>query len=347
MFTRCTSPVLISLFLLAPAALAKPSPRRASDKLTTAAAAALTHGDPTQALVYANGAISIDPGDPWAHYDKGAANNALGNTDAAIEGFSTAEALFGVDNTWGRSLAIYGRARARELAGSCDQARADYLEYAKLVRANKPSAARLALEKGKECKEKTASPPTIVSASAVESATVAAPMGDAVGAAPEAGIVTPAPAAATPAPAAVTAARVDYREALIRFERAPSTAALAPLLDALCAAIESAPSANAAMLAPDLDQARALAGQIGAAPEREQTALTKRALASASNALVIVARNVDIYGDGAAAEAEALRREVTRIDERSTSPADAGTAITSAFDHAQRTLQALQQIALK
>jgi hypothetical protein len=66
-----------------------------------------------------------------------------------VNAFSRAEALYRDDPH--RKLAIYGRARALDLAGRCEDARTTYAEYAAFVQARDPASAAMALKYAHAC----------------------------------------------------------------------------------------------------------------------------------------------------------------------------------------------------
>jgi tetratricopeptide (TPR) repeat protein len=89
---------------------------------------------------------------PWVEYNFGAALTALGRTDDAIAAFSRAELAFGDRDRWGRSLAVWGRARALALAGRCPEAKTVWDEYTKVVGSSDPAAVRMADNFAARCK---------------------------------------------------------------------------------------------------------------------------------------------------------------------------------------------------
>lgn len=97
--------------------------------------------------------MSIDPSNPWGHYSRGVALHGLRRTDAAVAAYRAAEERFGNGEPWGKSIAIYGRARAFDDVGRCTEARAAYAEYADFVRRSDPSAADMAIRYAKQCRE--------------------------------------------------------------------------------------------------------------------------------------------------------------------------------------------------
>jgi tetratricopeptide (TPR) repeat protein len=115
---------------------------------------ALASGEYAQVLAYGD-KLAISPTrSPWIDYNLGSAFTGLGRTDEAVSAFRRAEAEFGDDptNRWGRSVAIWGRARALENAGRCHEAFQAFDEYGALVGASDPAAARLAKTYARNCK---------------------------------------------------------------------------------------------------------------------------------------------------------------------------------------------------
>ena len=124
-----------------------------STSYVEAAAESETSGAYMQSLAFAERAIAAQPSNPWAHYDRGVALHNLRKTDAAIEAYRAAEAHFGDAGQWGKSIAIYGRARALDDAGRCAEARAAYAEFAAFMRSSDPGAAAMADSYASQCRE--------------------------------------------------------------------------------------------------------------------------------------------------------------------------------------------------
>jgi tetratricopeptide (TPR) repeat protein len=116
-----------------------------------AAAEEVTLGKYTEALARADNAVRLAPGNPWALYNRAAALHHLGRAEDAVAVYRSAEAHFGEDR-WGRSLAIYGRARVLDDIGQCDEAKNAYEEFAALVRPTDAPAAEMAIEYAKACR---------------------------------------------------------------------------------------------------------------------------------------------------------------------------------------------------
>lgn len=89
----------------------------------------------------------------WRYYRDGERLVEGGNTqDAAIE-FRKAEEAFGDKYLVERSMAMYGRARALDLAGRCNEAQDAYHAYADFVGAREPASAQAALQVAATCRQ--------------------------------------------------------------------------------------------------------------------------------------------------------------------------------------------------
>lgn len=89
----------------------------------------------------------------WRYYRAGERLVESGNTpDAAVE-FRRAEEAFGDKYLVERSMAIYARARALDLAGRCNEAQDVYHQYADFVAAREPASARAALQVAATCRQ--------------------------------------------------------------------------------------------------------------------------------------------------------------------------------------------------
>jgi len=124
-----------------------------STSYAEAAAESASHGAPGRSLDLGDRAVATDPANPWGHYSRGVALHDLGRTDAAVAAYRAAEERFGNGEPWGKSIAIYGRARAFDDVGRCTEARAAYAQYADFVRSSDPAAADMAVRYSKECRE--------------------------------------------------------------------------------------------------------------------------------------------------------------------------------------------------
>jgi tetratricopeptide (TPR) repeat protein len=124
---------------------------RASEQASRAAQAEIA-GDPKNALKWAAAAIQADPNDPWGYYDRADALTELRRTDEAVSSYQEAEKRFtGENQSWGRSIAIYGEAHALSEAGRCDDARSAYERYASYVEKADARSAEMARRYAKAC----------------------------------------------------------------------------------------------------------------------------------------------------------------------------------------------------
>ena len=125
---------------------------RRAEALSSDAVRALTHGDYQAALAAAEAALAVVPDDPWALYNEGTALAGLQRTDEALHALRQAERLFSESNTHGRSVAIYRRAMALEVAGRCEEEATELQRYAQLTHAADPAFAAHAMAHVKWCK---------------------------------------------------------------------------------------------------------------------------------------------------------------------------------------------------
>jgi len=133
---------------------------RQSSELASRAATADMKGNPQQAVQLADQAIRSDPRNAWAYYDKGMALAEMRETDGAVAALVAAEQHFAPSDKWGKSIAIYGRARALSQAGRCTEAVQAFAEYSTLVGHDDPQGAYLARRYAMDCKSPTSlSPP--------------------------------------------------------------------------------------------------------------------------------------------------------------------------------------------
>jgi tetratricopeptide (TPR) repeat protein len=108
-------------------------------------------GSYAAALTLADRAVEAAPDNAWARYDRAVALHHLLQTDRAVAAYREAEAHFG-DSLWGKSLAIYGRARALDDAGRCNEAKMAYGEFASLVQSSDAKAADMARSYASLCR---------------------------------------------------------------------------------------------------------------------------------------------------------------------------------------------------
>jgi len=131
--------------------LRQTAPPGPSNVLTTQSVQAEIAGDHTKGLTLAEQAIKADPKDPWGHYDRADALNALRETEQAVPAFREAEQLFPEKDVWGKSVAIWGQANAYNQAGRCQEAAPIYERYAAFVEKLDREAAALARQYAKHC----------------------------------------------------------------------------------------------------------------------------------------------------------------------------------------------------
>ena len=121
-------------------------------ELTSDSAKADMAGNASEALRLADAAINTNPNDGWAYYDRAEALQNLKRTDEAVTTYREAQRRFATGNeSWGRSVALYGEARAFADAGRCADARDAYERYATFVQASDPNSAQMARRYGKDC----------------------------------------------------------------------------------------------------------------------------------------------------------------------------------------------------
>lgn len=139
--------------LAAPNSIPKRDDRawKAAD-LTTESAKAVMVGNSSEALRLADAAIQANSNDGWGYYDRAEALQALKRTDDAVTTYREAQRRFTNSNEeWGKSVAIYGEARAFADAGRCADARDAYERYATFVQASDSSSAQLARRYASSC----------------------------------------------------------------------------------------------------------------------------------------------------------------------------------------------------
>ena len=122
-----------------------------SQRLSSRAAQAEIDGNYQAAVALADQAITTDPRNPWAYYDRATALSQLNQTDQAVEAFRTAEQRFSPNDRWARSIAIYGRAHALSEARRCVEARTAFEEYALYVARDDAASAALARGYAQSC----------------------------------------------------------------------------------------------------------------------------------------------------------------------------------------------------
>lgn len=101
-------------------------------------------GNYARALVLADRAVALSPGNAWPHYDRAVALHHLRRTEDAVAAYRDAARKFGDGAVWAKSIAIYGSARALDDAGRCVEAKAAYAEFAAFVQGSDPRGAEMA-----------------------------------------------------------------------------------------------------------------------------------------------------------------------------------------------------------
>ena len=109
-----------------------------SSRLTTDATRALIRGDFRGAISLADRAVRFDPRNAWAYYVKGEALVGVGEGREGVVALGEAIARYQPQDLWGRSVALWGRARALEMIGQCEQARRAFDAYEALVQRRSP-----------------------------------------------------------------------------------------------------------------------------------------------------------------------------------------------------------------
>src|SRR5579859_4353434 len=146
-----------TLTILAAAALSTVALARSADAQTqtapsTTVANEVIAGRYAAAVLAADSALPRDPNNPWLHYNRAVALGHLQRTDEAAATFDRAAALFDEQqNAWGRSIALYGKARAYDEVNRCADASRAYDAYASVVRPTDAAAAEDAVKFAKAC----------------------------------------------------------------------------------------------------------------------------------------------------------------------------------------------------
>jgi len=123
-------------------------------KLTSDSASAEMSGDHGKSLSLAEDAIKTDPKDPWGYYDKANAMARAGRTDDGVAAFHEAERRWPIEDTWGKSVAIWGQADVLNKAGRCNDASPIYERYAEFIEKVDADAAAMARTYAKHCAAK-------------------------------------------------------------------------------------------------------------------------------------------------------------------------------------------------
>lgn len=125
--------------------------KQEASSLNTEAATALMRQDYGKALALATRASQADPSDPWSHYTRAQALANLQRVDDALGEFNAALERYLPEDTWGQSVALYGRALALDQAGRCKDAQAAYDKYVQFVQPLDPQAAQVASLQSERC----------------------------------------------------------------------------------------------------------------------------------------------------------------------------------------------------
>lgn len=112
----------------------------------------------SEALSLTDRAAAKRPVPAWVYYERGIALRHLGRTDEAVQAFKAAETGWN-GYPEGKSIAMYGRARALDSSGRCEEAKVAYLEYAAFVRAHEPKSADLAESYSRACRTRVPADP--------------------------------------------------------------------------------------------------------------------------------------------------------------------------------------------
>jgi tetratricopeptide (TPR) repeat protein len=125
---------------------------RRAQQLSTDATRALIAADYDVALARANSGLELVPDDPWLVYNKGAALAGLGRYAEAETTLRHAERLFPASNIHGRSVAVYRRAMALEMADRCDELAAELRHFVEITNNTDPNFAANAMAHVRTCK---------------------------------------------------------------------------------------------------------------------------------------------------------------------------------------------------
>lgn len=155
----CALPLALALWLPACSSGLVPVPRASltsadlSTEYAQSSTRSLRSGEWQNALELADRSVAFEPSNAWAHYDRAVALQHLMRTNDAIAAYRLAHALFPGSDVRGRSVALYGVARALDDAGRCTDAAAAYVQFATFVERSDPAAATMARGYARECGE--------------------------------------------------------------------------------------------------------------------------------------------------------------------------------------------------
>jgi tetratricopeptide (TPR) repeat protein len=129
-------------------------PRASENPLSVQVAQAVSAQQWDRAVALSGTATPEQSKDPWLQYQRALALAGLRRTDEAVSAFDLAAASFPKDDVRGRSVALYGKARALVDAGRCASAARAYEDYARLVKDADPDSAKLARDYARDCPTK-------------------------------------------------------------------------------------------------------------------------------------------------------------------------------------------------
>lgn len=138
--------------LQAPQSVSGAPGSRQSAELATRAAIAQMNGRPADALALAQQGIRANPNDPWPYYNEAMALSELGQVDAAAAAFLESERRFVPGDSWGQSVALFGRGHAYMQAGRCADAQKAFDAYAALVGSYDPKSVELVHRYEADCR---------------------------------------------------------------------------------------------------------------------------------------------------------------------------------------------------
>ncbi len=108
---------------------------------------------PSPGVAEMQGTTAGDERAGWRHNDAGQRLADRGRTAEAVDEYGRAENAFGDRYLVERSMAMYGGARALDLAGRCAEAYDAYHRYADFVGASDPRSAKAALAVAGNCQQ--------------------------------------------------------------------------------------------------------------------------------------------------------------------------------------------------
>ncbi len=108
---------------------------------------------PVEGVAEMQGKTAGDEAEGWRHYNEGKRLVDGGRTREAEIEYRRAQDAFGDRYLVERSMAIYARARALDLAGRCPEAYDAYQEYADFVEVSDPASARAARSAAATCQQ--------------------------------------------------------------------------------------------------------------------------------------------------------------------------------------------------